>query len=259
MKTQTALLAAALMSPLVTHAQAPSKPEVIAPASAVVPARQRQQAMKSGVDLSRLSTSPGVHIVPLDDSPFAGPLAAEIRRDIQMQAEQGSYLASETRDTSFKAARRAPRSRLDQWLNKTYPSVESARPHLRYQPVSVSRTVLSTAALKEVYPSGKLDKGLWSGTTRTWLVAGLGEVELSETEHKKSGTSLTLIREWLNADVSGTPATLKTARDGAGHALVSLAWVTDTTSFRLELRPIDATALKTNEQAILAMANDLGD
>jgi hypothetical protein len=53
-----------------------------------------------------------------------------------------------------------------------------------------------------------LKDGRWSGLSRSWEVAGLGFVELSESEYRESGGSITLVKEWVNADVNGHPATI---------------------------------------------------
>ncbi|UPG93913.1 hypothetical protein [Luteibacter aegosomatissinici] len=226
--------------------------------SAIVPEASRLDAMRSGVDLSRLSTKPGVHIVALADSPFTGALADQIRSDIQAQAEQGSFLSTQDNDAALRPAARGPKNRLERWLDTSYPSLDAARPHLRYDAMSVAGTALAHTPVQDIYPSGKLDKGKWSGVTRTWLVSGLGNIQLSEAEYRESGTSITLIREWLNTQVSGFPATLKTVRYASGTTVVSVAWVTDSTSYELALRPLDPKAVKANEQALLALANDLG-
>jgi len=254
----TAALALFIAGTAPVNAERVSPMSTVAPASSLVSDQSRAKALESGLDLRRVSTQPGVHIVPLDASPYTGELAARIRRDVQMQAEQGSFLSSEAPASNARASGSPARTRIDRWLDKTYPSIELARPSLRYEPVSVSRTSLAAVRLSEVYPSGKLHEGLWSGVTRVWSVAGLGYVQLSEAEHRESGTSITLIREWLNTEVAGFPATLKTARDSTGGAVVSIAWVTDTTSYKLELRPLDASAIKANEAWIMEVANNIG-
>lgn len=252
-------LALILAMPSLASADANVPVTTVAPASSLMSSAAQDQAMQAGVDFSRLSTQPGVHIVPLDASPYTGSLAAQIRRDIQMQAELGRVIASDDGAPTTRSAARTGSTWFDRWLDKTYPTLAAARPALRYEPIGVSRTVLGQAFLKEVYPSGKLDRGLWSGVTRTWRVAGLGDVQLSESEHRESGTSITLIREWLNAEVSGVPASLKTVRSTSGKTIVTLAWVSDSTSYQLDLKPLDANALKANEQALMAMANGLGE
>jgi hypothetical protein len=228
-----------------------------ASASALVSDQTRTAALAAGLDLRHVSTAPGIHIVPLEASPYTGELAERIRRDIKMQAVRGSYLSTEMPAQPTRASRSTGRSRLDRWLDRTYPSIEAARPHLRFEPASLAQTALSSVPVNEVYPSGKLHEGLWSGVTRSWSVAGLGDVQLSEAEHRESGTSITLIREWLNNEVAGVPATLKTERYVTGGAVVSLAWVTDTTSYKLELKPVDPSAIKTNEQWLLEVAHGL--
>ena len=67
-----------------------------------------------------------------------------------------------------------------------------------------------------------------------------------------------MVKEWVNADVNGHPATIKTSRDDEGATRVSLGWVTDSTVFRLDLQPIDGAALQRNREALLAMARALG-
>lgn len=219
-------------------------------------------SLNQGIDLSRLSTEPGVHIVPLEQSAFRGALANAIRQEIDAQANQGSYAPASGAVPDLRASLRGAspasgrtRMRMD---DPTYPTLELARPHLRYEPASVAGTSLATAALQDVATGGQVASGRWSGVTRTWEVAGLGVVQLDESEFRETGGSITVIKEWLNADVSGYPATLKTMRVASGNTLVSVAWATDTTSYRLDLQPLDPSALRVNEKILLELANGIG-
>jgi hypothetical protein len=81
---------------------------------------------------------------------------------------------------------------------------------------------------------------------------------LDESEYRESGGSITVVQEWLNTDVNGTPASIQTKRERRGKALVALAWVTDSTVFRMNLQPLDPAAVKSNEEALLALARSLG-
>jgi hypothetical protein len=54
-----------------------------------------EAAHKDGLDLTKLPTSPGLHIVPLEDSPFVGPVAERVRSEIAQQASIGSYTAED--------------------------------------------------------------------------------------------------------------------------------------------------------------------
>lgn len=154
-------------------------------------------------------------------------------------------------DKSLPSSRMAPSDR-------PYQSLASIRPHLRYEPISVKGTILQNVRLVEATTGGGLLDGRWTGVSRSWEVAGLGYVQLEESEYRESGGSITLIKEWVNADVNGSPGSVQTKRERRGKTLVSLDWVTDNTAFRLDLQPLDPNAVKANQEALLALARSLG-
>lgn len=137
-------------------------------------------------------------------------------------------------------------------------SLESIRPHLRYEPISVRGTILEKTPLVEATTAGGLYEGRWTGVTRAWEVPRLGYVQLDESEYRESEGSITFVQDWLNTEVNGRPASIQTTRERRGKALVSLGWVTDSTVFRLGLQPRDPAAVKANEESLLALARSLG-
>jgi hypothetical protein len=110
----------------------------------------------------------------------------------------------------------------------------------------------------EATTAGGVSDGRWSGVTRSWDMAGLGFVRLDESEYRETGGSITLVKEWLNSEVNGHPAMLKTMRSDDGATLVSISWVTDSTDFRLDLQPVHADAVEENQQTLLKLARSLG-
>jgi hypothetical protein len=249
-------LAALGLASSAVHA-APVIEKVAEPASRIVGAASTAHALQQGVDMARISTAPGVHIVPLDESPYRGALANTIRREIRSQATHGSYIpeSGEVPDLRSWLDRAPSAIMLRTALDGTYGSVAEARPHLQFAPASVEKTILHSARLARVDTAGGVSEGRWSGVTRTWDVAGLGIVKLDESEFKTTGGSITLVREWLNTTVSGRPASIKTMRGHSGGTLVSVAWTTDSTSYRLDLQPTDEGAIELNQQRLLEMAN----
>jgi hypothetical protein len=238
-----------------------STPGQVELASSMVSPTVAADSLDQGIDLARLDTSPGVHIVPLAESAFQGDLAAGMRREIEEQASTGSYSSVHLDSAGIHAGSTdliVAKSRLSV-LDQTYDSLEAARTHLRYEPVAVTGTVLDGAVLLDVATGGEVRDGRWSGVTRTWDVPALGRVRLDESEFRETGGSITLIREWLNAKVAGFPATVKSMRRAGGKRLVSVAWVTESTAYRLDLEPIDSNRGKANEDDLLALASGLGE
>jgi hypothetical protein len=249
----------ACLASQVAMAQGASPDELVSATSLVPPAASRD-AQAEGIDLSKMNVSPGVHIVDLANSPFNGPAAEKVVRELGEQARLGSYTADvpipDLRGTVTSGKRRSRRS--VNALDRSYASIAEARPHLQFEPAPIKGSRLEDARLLDVATGGGIKDGRWSGVTRTWDVAGLGTVRLDESEFKETGGSITVVREWLNAAVRGRPATVKTMRSTDGKVLVSVSWLSDTTDYRLDLQPLDATATKANEGALLALANQLG-
>ncbi len=220
-----------------------------------------EAARADGLDLGRVPSSPGLHIVDLDDSPFLGPVAERIREEIAEQAKAGSYEAYGGRvpdlrlDTATVQATAGANSEPD----KRYRSLVDIRRHLRYAPISLKGTLLESQPMIEATTAGGVTDGRWSGVTRSWDIAGLGFVRLDESEYKETGGSITLVKEWLNSEVNGHPASVKTMRSADGTALVSVGWVTETTDFRLDLQPVHPEAVEANQQVLLELANGLGE
>lgn len=214
-------------------------------------------ARLQGIDLGRLRSSPGLHIVALDDSPFRGPVAERMRADIAQQASSGSYAPESGEVPNLRRATHAAISS-GSLSSKRYRALTDILPHLRYPPIALDGTVLEGLPMVEATTAGGVSDGRWSGVTRSWDVAGLGFVQLDESEYRETGGSITLVKEWLNSDVNGHPATLKTMRPENGATLVSISWVTDTTDFRLDLQPVHAEAVEANQRTLLDLARSLG-
>lgn len=219
-----------------------------------------RKAKEDGIDMTRIPASHGVHIVPLEESPFVGSLAREARKELAEQEKKGAktarrgevpYLRNAVQTGATSRSRRSV-------VGKPYQSVESIRPKLRYEPISVKGTVLEKLRLVEATTGGGLVDGQWTALSRSWEVDGLGYVQLEESEYRETGGSITLIKEWVNADVNGSPASIQTKRERMGKAIVSLDWVTDSTIFRLDLQPLKPNAVKANQEALLALARNLG-
>ena len=218
-----------------------------------------EAARAGGLDLTRLPSSPGLHVVALEDSPFFGPMAERMRGEIAEQARAGSYVTEAAGVPDLRIATQTTQPALaSSQPDKRYHWLAQILPHLRYAPLSLRGTRLEDLAMVEATTAGGVVDGRWSGVTRSWDVAGLGFVQLDESEYRESGGSITVVKEWLNSDVNGYPATLKTMRSPDGATLVSLSWVTDTTDIRLDLQPINAEAVEANQKAVLDLARSLG-
>jgi hypothetical protein len=129
---------------------------------------------------------------------------------------------------------------------------------LRYAPISVAGTRLEHVPMIEATTAGGIAGGRWSGVTRSWDVPGLGFIQLDESEYQESGGSITLVKEWLNTEVNGHPATVKTMKSPDGATLVSVGWVNESTDFRLDLQPVNRDATEINQEAMLELARSLG-
>jgi hypothetical protein len=249
------IAAALIMAYAESLAARSSETELPRPSADTVSAARAQ-----GIDLGRLTSSAGLHIVPLGDSPFRGPLAEQMRVEIAQQASAGSYVpaSGDVPDLRMAAHTLQPAMSSTSLSSKRYRALTDILPHLRYPPIALDGTVLEGLPMVEATTAGGVSDGRWSGVTRSWEVAGLGFVQLDESEYRETGGSITLVKEWLNSDVNGYPATLKTMRSENGATLVSISWVTDTTDFRLDLQPIHPEAVEANQRTLLDLARSLG-
>ncbi|MET0937211.1 MAG: hypothetical protein ABWX83_14545 [Luteibacter sp.] len=211
------------------------------------------------IDFSRLDLTPGLHIVPLAESSFTGSSADRVRAEMAERAQTGLQSAEpgEVPDLRLAARTVTPAGALASPLDRRYHSLEEILPRLRYVPIALTGTVRELSPMVEATTAGGLSEGKWTGISRSWDVAGLGFIQLDESEYKDSGGSITLVRELLNSDVNGHPATVRTVRSADGATLVSVSWVTETTTRRLNLQPVDPAATKANEQALLSLARSL--
>ncbi|KAF1004879.1 MAG: hypothetical protein GAK28_03713 [Luteibacter sp.] len=218
------------------------------------------QAQEDGVDMKRISALSGVHILSLDESPYVGLLAEQIRRELAEQEASGaaSVSAAEVRDLR-KESRRIRRSTVEGRNGGTFGrSISDIRSQLHYEPISISGSVLDGVPLTDIATSGGLQDGRWTGTMRSWDVPALGFIELSEYEYKGGGGSITLVKETLNVDIHGYPGALKVSRSDDGVTILSLGWVTDRSVYRLDLQPLDHQQVQANRDALLAVARALG-
>jgi hypothetical protein len=109
-----------------------------------IPASELERARAEGFDMSRMPGSPGLHIVPLDKAPFVGAMAGQIKQEIAEHSAKGVVAAPAGEVLDMRNARRLAKGRVDRFtvFDKAYASVADIRPHLRYEPISVSGTVL---------------------------------------------------------------------------------------------------------------------
>lgn len=207
------------------------------------------------LDISRIPRSPGLHVVPLNESPFVGALAAKIEQDIAEQSSRGLHQAEEVPDVRASLAQ--VRSSAVGGNEEVFTTLPQIKPHLYYEPASISQTVLEGLPLVDVSTAGGRREGRWTGLSRSWEVVGLGLVQLDESEYADGDGSVTVIKEWLNTDINGQPGTIQTMRGPDGATQVSLGWVTDHKVMRLNLQPLDPAALIPNQEALLAMARSI--
>lgn len=250
-----ALSAALALAPMSNLSAADVATAFLMPSSETIEA-----AHKDGLDLTKLPTSRGLHIVPLEDSPFVGPVAERVRSEIAQQASIGSYIAEDGVVPDLRLASQAvePARGASSRLDRRYHSLVEILPHLRYAPISVAGTRLEHVPMIEATTAGGIVGGRWSGVTRSWDVPGLGFIQLDESEYQESGGSITLVKEWLNTEVNGHPATVKTMKSPDGATLVSVGWVNASTDFRLDLQPVNRDATEINQEAMLELARSLG-
>lgn len=207
------------------------------------------------LDISRIPMSPGLHVVPLNESPFVGALAAKIEQDIAEQSSRGVHTAEDIPDVRASLAH--VRSSALGGNEEVFTTLSQVKPHLYYEPASISQTLLEGLPLVDVSTAGGNRDGRWTGLSRSWEVAGLGLVQLDESEYADGGGSVTVIKEWLNTDINGQPGTIQTMRGPDGATQVSLGWVTDHKVMRLNLQPVDPDALAPNQEALLTMARSI--
>jgi len=212
-----------------------------------------KRAGSVGLDMTRLPASPGLHIVPLDHSPFVGALGEQAAQEFAGYAKNGVRIVPPGELPDLRGANRSTTDK-----RHHLRSLEAIRPQLRYEPISVQGTILEKAPLVDVTTAGGVRDGLWTGVTRAWEVPGLGYVQLDESEYRETGGSITVVEEWLNTEVNGSPASIQAKKERRGKALVSLGWITDSTTYRLDLQPRDPVAVKANEESLLALARSLG-
>jgi len=100
-------------------------------------------------------------------------------------------------------------------------------------PSNLQRTVLGTAEVIGMEPSGALDGIRSSGLTRHFRLKGVGVISFNEENYRAAGGSIEVIEESLNTQVNGTRARLERRIDDQGRACATLSWPLGGKAFRL--------------------------
>lgn len=109
-------------------------------------------------------------------------------------------------------------------LPRVVPSSEALRSRLRSPPTDLQATLLGTAELIGMEPSGAPDGVLHTGLTRFYRLEGIGIVEFSEEHFRAPGRTITVIAEMQNARVNDVHARLDRIADGQGRSRATLTW-----------------------------------
>jgi hypothetical protein len=183
-----------------------------------------------------------------------------MKRQIAEQATQGFHVVSGDQVPDISRALSASKHARqgEKFVGKRYASLAEIRPRLYADPIAIDRTPLATARFIEAGTAGGVENGLWTGIARYFDVPGVGLVMLEELDHGIAKASVTMVEEWINADVKGHPAIAKTARTTDGRVLVSVAWMTDRMSYSLLLEPVNPDDTAANQRALLDIARNLG-
>ncbi|MGF6711733.1 hypothetical protein QFZ41_002697 [Luteibacter sp. W1I16] len=220
---------------------------------------QIQQTLDQGVDLGKINATPGLHVVPLNES-WSTPGQAEVeRKQIDQQRSRGFYLAEAGEVVDVRARMKAAateRGKLPRH-DKAFRSLKDVRKDLLVNPAELGTSELSSATLMEVRLGGSYVNGKWTGVARTFEVPGLGLIVLNETDHAAGKESVTLIQEWMNIDVNGQSGTAKTARDASGRTLVTVGWVNERKIYSMRLQPLHPETHEANQARLLEIARKL--
>ncbi|MDQ0009840.1 hypothetical protein J2T07_002030 [Luteibacter jiangsuensis] len=220
---------------------------------------QVQQTLEQGVDISKVNTAPGLHVVPLSES-WSTPDQAEIeRKQIEQQRSRGFYSAEAGEVVDVRGRMKAAATERGKMPrhDRAFRSLNDVRKDLLVNPAELGTSELSSATLMEVRLGGSYVNGKWTGLARTFEVPGLGLIVLNETDHAAGNESVTLIREWMNIDVNGQSGTTKTARDASGRTLVTVGWVNERKIYSMRLQPLHPEAHEANQARLLEIARNL--
>ena len=262
MKIKTAVSGGILLLSVFAHGPALAGSGTEAASPGDFNPEQKELAIASGIDFAKMKFDKGVHIVPLEDSQFVGPLADDMARSILEQKEKGFHTVANVRVRDLRQAvlKSGPDTGGDaRTPMRRFASTSDVRPGLLAEPRPIVGTQLESARFVEATTAGGLKEGKWTGLSRVFDVAGLGLVVFDEVDYVASEASITVIEEWINVDVNGHPGIAKTARSEDGRTLVSVAWTTDRFSLSLMLQPTFPDNVESNQQALLAIARDIGD
>jgi hypothetical protein len=125
--------------------------------------------------------------------------------------------------------------------------------------VKLATTGAEFADLKFVgfYPEGTAKDGPWSWMARLFVGSNGEVVRLSEWDFRADNGGLLLIKEFLNQEVSGSPATLSISKAKSGRVLWSLTWSREGKQYTLDL--LTASFNLDDKKRILALGNGLRD
>ncbi len=142
-------------------------------------------------------------------------------------------------------------------LTRVRRSDAELRQRLSYAPADVSGTPIGTAALLSKEPSGMINGERSTGLSRGFQLPVGDIVILAEDDYHASATKLTLIREALNTEVNGTPATSYAARSNDGRGKAELRWVTPIRSYSLTLVTDEGARIQRAEKLLLKIARGI--
>ncbi|SEP10374.1 hypothetical protein SAMN02800692_3692 [Luteibacter sp. UNC138MFCol5.1] len=218
-------------------------------------------ALDAGVDLRKFDPTPGLHTVPLSDTWSTPEQAKVIKKQIDEQRSRGYYLAENHAVPDLRAAVRAAASQRGYIPrhDRTFHSLTEIQNDILVKPIHLGTSALSSASLLEVRLGGNYLEGKWTGLSRTFEVADLGLVILEERDHAASKDSVTVVQEWVNTDVNGQQASMRTARSTSGRTLVSVSWENHRKLYSLELQPLRIEAGEANQARLLEIARKLVD
>jgi hypothetical protein len=191
-----------------------------------------------------------VSIISIDELPLAAREAAAKDRkrfDTSSLASEGVLEHRDLEETQV--------ARIERMIRSAKPEAFVAG-KLR---VKLSRTGAEFANLKFVgfYPEGTAKDGPWSWMARLFVGSNGEVVRLSEWDFRADNGGLLLIKEFLNQEVSGSPATLSISIAKSGRVLWSLTWSREGKQYTLDL--LTASFNLDDKKRILALGNGLRD
>lgn len=187
-----------------------------------------------------------LRIYPLEAYPAPEVIRAAIAKGIE-ERRKGVMLVPEENVPTV--------SDLMASLRESGSVAKSTRLSLR--PADLTSTGLSQAELLGTAPIGAGKTTGFTGVSRTYRVATLGTIELSEEDYVASGAQLILAKEALNTHVGATPAIFWAARTQTGRAMAELAWITPRRSYKMTFLTDDARRLPEGQRMLIRIATQL--